>query len=384
MLETDFSAENVFLTLDSNALGVTTAFLGVRNSIGIGGGIETTFTGILTDFPTTDVLNIFVDGVPIPLLVTDKTNVLWTISGTGLVGSTSTINSSTGEFSINFIVAPGSLEEILLDYSALSSEWSSISGIREGFRILTDDNQGEAVLLQNPQFQSNSVAVNVILSPSSTLFEASDWILRVPSTNPVGDLVPRHIKNSLILPEYFDSLQKVSVDEIQDAAIRLRNIRRWDVVDEEYLDVFLQTLGMFFKSDVFTAETKRRFIKELPAFLELSGTKYTFNYLMFVTGVIFTNDQLWTMDYKDFILEGDIPGGQEDLYYPTNHVQLNSSIESFGVIEPQTIVDIFYILASVPLVLQHVNQILVADLLNVIPTFLGVWEVYYTAEDITP
>ena len=65
-------------------------------------------------------------------------------------------------------------------------------------------------------------------------------------------------------------------------------------MDADYLDAYLQTLGMFFKSEVFDEETRRRFIKELPAFLELSGTRFTFNYLSFVVGALFTATELWT------------------------------------------------------------------------------------------
>lgn len=263
-----------------------------------------------------------------------------------------------------------------------ATEWSSLSGIREGFRILTDDGDGEAVLLRDPQFQSLSVPVRIISPPSGLSFTGGNWSLRVPETKKVVDYVPRHIKNTLIIPEYLESFQEVSIDELNDAIIRLRNLRRWDVMDQEYLAPFLQTLGMFFQYEAFDTETVRRFIKELPFFLELSGTRFFSNYLSFVVGAVFTVTELWSSDYKTFIEESEIPAGQEDLYYPTNHVKLSVDSEQFGTFDPQTIIDLFYTLASVPLVLDSISQTFEAEPLVVSGTTSGVYEIYYTGLEV--
>ena len=261
-------------------------------------------------------------------------------------------------------------------------DWSSISGIRKGFRIITDGGLGEAILDEDPQFQSKSVNVIIIKDLSGFSYAPNNWDLFVPASKKIGDYVPRSVKPTLLLPEYWESVQDIFIDELQDCANRIRNIRRWEAMDQEYLDVFLQTLGMFFKSETFDTETKRRFIKELPAFLEMSGTKYTFNYLSFVVGALFEVKQLWSKDYKAFILVEDIPPAEIKDYYPTNHVQLTFDSEVFGVIDPSTVLDIFYVLASLPLVLQSINQGLIAEELIVNATLAGMYEAYYTASEV--
>ena len=264
-------------------------------------------------------------------------------------------------------------------------DWSSVSGLRTGFRFLVDtDDAGEAILIEDPQFQSNVLNINIIKPLATTVYAAGAWKLRVPRTKEVKDYLPRNAKSTLILPEYMDSLQDVSIDELHDAITRLRNIRRWNVMDPEFLDLFLQTLGIVFKSEQFDTETRRRFVKELPKFLEIKGTRFYLNYLSFVVGALFTIDELWSNDYMQFIKRTEIPGGNETGWYPTNHVQLNFDATVFGVIDTQTIIDLFYILSSVPLVLQRINQELNLPTIEVqSPTLLTSTE-YLTFTDITP
>lgn len=260
--------------------------------------------------------------------------------------------------------------------------WSDISGIREGFRFILP-NDGLAVVSKDPQFQSSNIEVNITQSLTGTNYVSGDWVLRVPATKEIKDYLPRNVKSTLLLPDYNDSLQNVSIDEIQDAIRRLRNIRRWNIMDKEYLDVFLQTMGMTFKSELFDEETRRRFIKELPTFLQLSGTKFFINYLSFVIGASFIITELWSNDYKDFIERDDIPGGDETGWYPTNHVELEFDANFFGILDVELIIQIFYILASTPLVLQRILQNLTSEL-TVQPYSQGGLQIWYTGQDTTP
>ena len=262
-------------------------------------------------------------------------------------------------------------------------DWSGVSGLRAGFRFLLDNEEGEAIVLDDPQFQSSSLTVNIIKPLLSTSYTSGNWVLRVPRTKEVKDYLPRNVKTSLILPEYLDSLQDVSIDELHDAIIRLRNIRRWDVMDQEYLDVFLQSLGMVIQTEEFNEETRRRFVKELPAFLELKGTKFFINYLSFVIGAIFTVDELWSNDYSTFVQRSEIPGSEEG-WYPTNHVELELDSNIFGILEVDLIISIFYVLASTPLVLQRINQTLTFPLIEVQSPSIVTTEEFVTFVDITP
>ena len=267
------------------------------------------------------------------------------------------------------------------------TEWSSLSGVRRGYRIFTDPdtaNEGEALLLSDPQFQSLTVDILIIKPIQNLTTTSGNWSLRVPATREVKEYLPRHIRNTLLIPEYYDSIQDVTIDEINDAVQRFRNFRRWDVMDQEYLDLFLQTMGMFFKSEQFDIETRRRFIKELPTFIELAGTKFFINYLSFVVGAFFEIRELWSTDYENFIIQGDIPVGLEDQYYPTNHVELEVDANSFGIVNVDLVIDIFYVLASVPLVLQRINQILLFPDIQVQSPTLIQTEEYVTFTDITP
>lgn len=268
-----------------------------------------------------------------------------------------------------------------------TTEWSSISGLRAGYRIITDEgtvNEGEAYLLSDPEFQSLSISILIIKPISNLTITSGNWGLFVPQTKSIVDYLPRHVKRTLVIPEYLQSLQEITVDPINDAVQRLRNLRRWNVMDSEYLDVFLQTLGLFFKSEQFDTETRRRFIKELPAFLELSGTESGLNYLSFVLGALLTIEHLWSNDYKNFIIRSEIPGGDETGWYPTNHVQLTFDGTVFGSIDIDIIVDTFYVLASLPLVLQRVNQLLNLPEIEVqSPSLITITE-YSTFTDTTP
>lgn len=259
--------------------------------------------------------------------------------------------------------------------------WSEISGLRAGYRFLVDSNGGEAFVLDDPQFESKVLNVTIIKPLLTTIYTSGTWVLRVPRTKEVKDYLPRNARTSLILPEYLDSLQDVCIDELQDSIIRLRNIRRWNVMDPEFLDIFLQSLGMKFQTEEFDLETRRRFVKELPTFLELNGTRFFTNYLSFVVGALFTSVELWSKDYLTFIPYADIPILDLPLYYPTNHVSLSFDIDAFGVIEPALIISIFYTLASVPLVLHSINQELVSDNLLIIGSSIGHYHAMYTADE---
>lgn len=263
--------------------------------------------------------------------------------------------------------------------------WSDISGVRAGYRFLVDpDDTGEAFILDDPQFKSNELNVIIIKPLLSTTYISGDWALRVPRTKEVKDYLPKREKTTLILPDYMDSLQNVSIDELHDAIVRLKNIRRWNVMDPEYLEVFLQSLGLVFQTDEFDTETTRRFVKELPTFLELSGTKFYINYLNLVLDSLFQLDHLWSNDYIEFVKRDEIPGGDEEGWYPTNHVRLTVDAGLFGIIDTQTVIDLFYILSSVPLVLQTLEQILPLPDIEVQSPSLITSEEFTTFTDITP
>ena len=265
--------------------------------------------------------------------------------------------------------------------ATLTTEWSSISGIRKGFRIIEDvTGGGEAFVITDPQFQALTVEVQVIKAFTSTTILSANWILRVPRQREVGTYVPPHVQNTEVLPDYFAILQDVSIDEVQDAIIRLRNLRRWDKMDVEFLDVFLQSMGMFLNTEEFDEETRRRLVKELPTFLEISGTENFLSYLGFSVGALFTATELYTKDYKDFVRLPDVPAIEVNDYYPTNHVDLDFDATIFGAIADQVILDTFYQLASLPLVIQRINQQFISVTLFVVGTAGGFSVEVYTAE----
>ncbi|NNK83873.1 MAG: hypothetical protein HKO92_12175 [Flavobacteriaceae bacterium] len=287
------------------------------------------------------------------------------------------------DYAINDTITFGQTTVGVTTVTLSTLDWSGISGLRKGFRFLLDNENGEAIILDDPQFESNTLNVNIIKPLTSTFYSSGNWVLRVPRTKEVKDYLPRNAKTTLILPEYLDSLQDISIDELHDAITRLRNIRRWNVMDPEFLDVFIQSLGLVFKTESFDIETRRRFVKELPSFLELSGTKFYINYISFVIGALFTIDELWSNNYIDFILREDIVGS-EDGWYPTNHVELSFDATIFGVLDVPLIVDLFYIFSSVPLVLQRINQLLNLPTIEVQSPSLITSTNYETFIDITP
>ena len=63
MLETNFAPDNTFLTFDTNIVGEAVATLGTLNTIGLGDGIETVFTGTLSEVPISDIIDIKIEGI---------------------------------------------------------------------------------------------------------------------------------------------------------------------------------------------------------------------------------------------------------------------------------------------------------------------------------
>jgi hypothetical protein len=262
-----------------------------------------------------------------------------------------------------------------------TGDWSSISGLRAGYRIFISDTHFVDII-EDPRLQSADIKVNILDTLPGVSILSGDWQVYVPSTRSVVEYLPRHVKNTLILPEYFDTFQQQFLDELHDSAMRLRNLRRWDVMDQEYLDVFLQTMGMFFKSEAFDVETKRRFVKELPKFLEISGTQFFSNYLSFVAGADFTPYPLWSNDYSNFIKREEIPGGDETGWYPTNHVQLDFSALAYGTLDPNLVIKIFYVLASAPLVVERIEQTFDSETISIIYGMAPYAEYHITAHQL--
>jgi len=241
-----------------------------------------------------------------------------------------------------------------------TTEWSDVSGLRVGYLITTPDG-GQALITKEPQHQSPIVDIQIIQPFGNLSYTSGQWTLGVPRGRHVNTYIPSYVGRTLIIPEYLDSLQDTFIDEIQDSITRLRNIRRWDKMDSDYLDLFLQTMGMVINSEQFDLETRRRLINELPAFVEVSGTENFLKYLGFSVGAQFEATQLWTKDYKSFIVEADIPPLEVDDYYPTNHVTLEFDAVVYGAIDPNIISDLFYSLASTPLVLDNIFQSITSD-----------------------
>lgn len=237
------------------------------------------------------------------------------------------------------------------------SDFDNENTVRRGCRIQCGGT-GFAVAVSDPQYQSPVLDVIIAtLFPTAT-YSGSDIVLLLPvEVDPVR-FVPNPFRyQTHLLPDYFGGVREAVVNDVCDAIVRLGNLRQWDKIDAEYLDLAKQQLGGYFDTVMFDDEARRRVLLELPNFYTYNATERYIQFLSYLLGILFTMKPLWTRDYKNFIPDD---GTLTAEYYPTNHLMLAYDAALYPPPDMARLTSLFYDLSPTPFVLQYVYAVLTA------------------------
>ena len=190
---------------------------------------------------------------------------------------------------------------VLLDIAW--SDFDNSNYIRKGTRITTSDG-GLAVVIVDPQYQSNILSVLMINPFFQSSYSDPDVSLLLPVEADPVKYIPNPFRyQTRVLPDYFAIVRETVLNDITDAIVRLGNLRRWDKCDSEFLNLAIQEIGGFFDTVMFDDEAKRRILLELPNFYTYNITEKYILFLSFLMNTYFRITPLWTNDYKNFIAE---------------------------------------------------------------------------------
>jgi hypothetical protein len=235
--------------------------------------------------------------------------------------------------------------------------WSDFSGLRAGFRIYSGDRDSMAVVLQDPQYRSDTIQIQIIEPFTELALYIGNWHIDIPEGTNFNDqpYTPNYFRSSDLLSSVMKDFNKFVVEPVQYQTERMRDFRRWDRVESGFFGPMARTVGMNIRLDRMDNEARRRAIHEWTSFTQYAGTRSFIDFEGYVIDTIFTIEHLWTNDYKNFIVKDSsiiYPN-----YYPTNHVALRYDANLWDINDVEDIryiYETFYQLASVPLVLDYI------------------------------
>lgn len=232
--------------------------------------------------------------------------------------------------------------------------WSDLgeTSVYAGFRLISGD--GLAIINEDPQYHVRTVGVNIISPFSTWTMYSGQWHLYIPLGTDFNRSVttPNYFRSSDLLTAVMSDARKFVVAESQYLTTRAGDLRKWNKIPAAFLDQLLATLGSYLRLDKLDSEGRRRLAFEWIRFLLYAGTEYFVDFLGYVYDTHFGIEALWTNDYRNFI---SYSSDFDNSYYPTNHVALTYKVEDWDIDDYDQwslIIDTFYKLASVPLVLQ--------------------------------
>lgn len=128
---------------------------------------------------------------------------------------------------------------------------------------------------------------------------------------------------------------------------------------EEYI-LFNNFLGFASSNSLFFREDFQTLYSNIGMFyMEGKGTEAFMNFYSYCIGALFSVDMLWTEDYVYFYQESDplvgTPVYDGGTWYPTSHVEITYDFVKFGVFSSEDMLDFFYYVAPINLVLRRVN-----------------------------
>jgi hypothetical protein len=262
--------------------------------------------------------------------------------------------------------------------------WSDIGqvSVYPGFRIVCGD--GLAIINEDPQYHVRTVGVDIVSPFAAWEMFSEQWNLYIPLGTDFNRSVcsPNYFRKSDLLTAYFSDIQKYVTSESQYLTHRAGDLRKWNKIPADFLEPLLATLGSFLRLDMLDDEGRRRLAFEWIRFLLYAETRYFIDFLGYVYDTHFDIQALWTNDYRSFpgpggpcnigsqrgtlTLQDDgsyscvlIDGTKGGGYYPTNHVAILYNLDDWNIDgdyeQKSLILDTFYKLASVPLVLEALS-----------------------------
>jgi hypothetical protein len=232
--------------------------------------------------------------------------------------------------------------------------WSDLgqTSVYAGFRIVCGN--GLAYINEDPQYHVTTVGVDIIAPFVSWRMYPTQWHLYIPLGTDFNTSVdtPNYFRRSDLLSAYMSDVRKYVVSESNYLTHRAGDLRKWDRMPADFLDQLLATLGCYLRLDQLDSEGRRRLAFEWIRFLLYAGDKLFVDFLGYVYDTHFDIEALWTNDYRDFI---SFSPDLDNSYYPTNHVSLIYDLNSWNIDDQDQlslIIDTFYKLASVPIVLE--------------------------------
>jgi len=284
--------------------------------------------------------------------INQKTNVR--VLPTHIKGS-ETVDKNTGSKQASIILS-GTIRGETTAQIIGGLRWSNFKGLGVGFKIVAGDYPYEsvAVFLEDPQFKADTVLVNITVPFNDNVLPPGKWRFDVPEGTNFNEegYTPGYFRQSDLLAAIMKDMRKHVVEPSQYLSERMRDFRKWDRIDAEFLGPLGSTMGLTIRMDRFDDEARRRAIHEWIQFCEYAGTESFMGFEGYVLDTIFTLEHLWTNNYKNFV---PIELVTDSSYYPTNHVSLRYDANIFDIFNPEDIkyiYDLFYKLASVPLVLE--------------------------------
>jgi hypothetical protein len=249
------------------------------------------------------------------------------------------------------------------------AKWSSIKGVRPGFKILVTTPEeiipSLALVDADPQYEDFTIKIKIVNRFEKKFYNPGEWTLAIPDGTNFNDQIytPSYFRQSDLLSVYMEDFRNLVVSESEYLSNRTRDFRKWDKIDREFLAPMAQTMGMNIRLDRFDSEQKRRAIHEWISFCQYAGIKEFIDFEGYIIDTVFTIDHLWTNDYKNFLSKAEEnalnPGSiTYPAFYPTNHVTVGYDPSLYDISDPNDIryiYDMFYTLASVPLVLHYLN-----------------------------
>jgi hypothetical protein len=232
--------------------------------------------------------------------------------------------------------------------------WSDLgqNSVYAGFRIISED--GLAYISEDPQHHVKTVPITLVTPFNVWRMYPGQWHLYIPLGTDFNAPVnsPNYFRSSDLISAYMSDVQKYVVSESQYLTNRAGDLRKWNRIPSEFLDQLLATLGCYLRLDQLDSEARRRLAFEWIRFLLYAGDRLFVDFLGYVYDTHFGVEALWTNNYRNFV---SFSPDLDDSYYPTNHVALTYDPDDWDMDDFDQwslIIDTFYQLASVPLVLE--------------------------------
>jgi hypothetical protein len=130
------------------------------------------------------------------------------------------------------------------------------------------------------------------------------------------------------------------------------------------------TIGFnYFDSNIFTDDVYDAFVKQAAQFFPEKGTGTFTSFLGFCLNAVLDMASLWSEDHKLFYTDSEVASlvGFNEVYeggtyYPTPHIELTIDAESSSTVSIDKLVELFYFLAPINLVIERIIVIAYATM----------------------